>query len=385
MTGQVKGTDSFTEEIQLALLLSAPNLRPAEVEELGRLAMAPLDWNKALGILILHKTAAQAWSNLLRHDLATHQRFRPGVALGRLYTIFRSQQILTQENIACDVQITRRLDEASITCAVMKGVAVARMGYRDMGARIFNDNDFLFHREDIPRVGVLLKELGYVQGRWKADSGTIQPAARSEIMLHPLTSHETFPYVRATPEMMLLERHDVDVHFSVDLLTSNRNDDAVRGLLSRRISIEGNESGRLWTLDQHDMFIFLCVHFQREACNRREAEELLDYSLGKLIDLLALMDSTEFPFDLQEVIRRSREQGFEREVFFALTYLRVLYPDRLSEDAVEASRPDGPTDFLHELTYNGEPFYRWPDPIAERFFNPCRVAGLIDVPVAGQG
>jgi hypothetical protein len=381
MAGSVEPISSFSEEVQLALLLSAPNLRPVEVDELRRLAMAPLDWNKVIGILILHRTASQAWSNLVHYELSTHGKFRPTAALSVLHTIFRSQQIKTQDQIACNVELIRRLDEAGILCAIMKGTAVARMGYRHLGARIFSDNDFLFNRRDIPAVGELLKELGYIQGSWNSASGKIRPATRSEIILHPLTSHETFPYVRMTPEAVMLESHHVDVHFSVDLLTSNRNDDTVRDLLARRICVKGNESGHLWALNQHDMFVFLCVHFQREACNRREVEELIDYMLYKLVDLLVLMDNTEFPIDLSEVARRAREQGFEREVFFALAYLHTLYPDRLGDETLRAVQPEGSTEFLHELTYNGEPFHRWRDPITERFFNPRRVAELPD----GQG
>lgn len=378
MTAPAEAVSSFTDEVQLALLLSAPNLRPAEVDELRRLTTAPLDWNKVLGILILHKTAAQAWSNLMHHDLVTYGEFRASSALVPLQLIFRSQQVLVQEQIAWNVQLTRLLDEAGISCAIMKGTAVARMGYRHLGARIFDDNDFLFARKDLPAVGELLKDLGYIQGVWDAASDKIRPATRSEIVLHPLTSHEVFPYARVTPEAAILQCHIIDVHFSVDLLTSNRNDEAVRDLLARRISIEGTESGRLWALDQHDMFVFLCVHFQREACNRREAEYLIDYTLYKLTDLLVLMDSTEFPVDFAEIARRAREEGFGREVFFALSYLHALYPDRLSEETLVSFRPDGPTEFLHELTYNGEPIHRWRDPIAERFFNPCRITELAD-------
>jgi hypothetical protein len=368
----------FDDETQLVLLLSTPRLHDAEVARLRELACRALDWNRVLGMLVLHRTVGLAWSNMLDHNLTESPQFRPASSLTTLRTLFRSQYLYVREQIARNAALINRFDDEGIPCAIMKGSAVASMAYPRLGMRMFSDNDFLFASDHITAVGSILKELGYIQGDWDPTANMVRPATRRQIMLHPVTSHETYPYELPTPDALILESHCVDVHFSLDLMTSNRNDEAVRELLARRVSVAGNDTGRLWALSPEDMFVFLCVHFQREAVNRREAEWVKDLLLYKATDLLAVMDAPQAPLDFTVVAERANILGFEREVFFSLTYVEALYPHRVPNGVAEHFRPPGSIDFLHQVTHNGEPVHTWSTTVAERFFDPKRAAELID-------
>lgn len=375
MAGVVNGA-RFDDETALVLSLSDPHLAPGDVERVAALCLSPLDWNRVLGMLMLHRTAGQAWVNLVRYGLASPAAFRPVSSIQALRNLFKSQRIYVREQIDRDVALIKRFDAEGIPCVLMKGAVIATMGYGEHGVRTFMDNDVLFERDDIPRVGEILKSCGYIQGSWDARARSVKPASRSEILLHPLTSHETYPYTVATPEANIGDFHCVDVHFSLDLMTANRSDEAVQELIGRRVAVPGNADGEMWALDREDMFVFLCVHYQREACNRTEAQELKDLLLYKIMDLLALLGDQSRPLDTSLVVRRANESGFEREVYYALAHLEELYPGRAPADLMAAVRPNGSFDLLNQITYNGEPVHTWTSSVAERFFAPRRIQEL---------
>jgi len=366
----------FDDESSLVLLLSDPHLTPEDLERVRALCLSALDWNRVLGMLILHRTSGQAWVNLSENGLATSPSFPATAACRTLRSVFKIQRLYVQEQIDRNIELINRFEAAGIRCLLMKGAAVARMGYTQLGVRTFNDNDFLFDRDDIARVGEILKDLGYRQGSWDPQARVVRAASRSDILLHPLTSHETFPYIKATLEAVGGEYHCVDVHFSVDLMTSNRNDENVRTLIGRRVAVPGTADRAMWALDREDMFVFLCVHYQREASSRREAEQLRDMMLYKLMDLLALLGDRGRPLDVDLVARRAMESGFEREVFFALAHLEELYPGRVPAGLSDQVRPSGSVEFVHQITHNGAPVFTWKGPVADRFFVPQRLSEL---------
>jgi hypothetical protein len=362
-------------EVELVLLLSTPQLRPEEAERLRELTPALLDWNRVFGMLVLHRTAGVAWRNIVDHGLHGQNSFRAAYALTGLQMLYDGQRIAVGEQIDRNVGLIEEFDRRGVPCVVLKGAVVARTAYRHLGMRVFNDNDYLVRRGQLAQVGAALKELGYIQGLWNPSERRVVPATRSEALLHPTTAHDTYPYSMATPDAAVLPHHGIDVHFSIDLLTSNNNDDVVDDLLDRRTKV-GLDDGRwLWAPHPDDMFVFVCVHFQREACNRREVETVKDLVLYKLVDLLGLLDSKDYPVDLSGVAQRARRLGLAREVYFALVYLDALFPGRVPAGVIEELRPES-TEYLDQVVHNGAPIHTWRQPRLARFFDPRRAAEL---------
>jgi hypothetical protein len=339
-----------------------------------------LDWSAVLGILFVHRTAGTAWRNLVELGFDAMQTIRPDYLLPTLELAYHAQRRYAADQLERTTRLMRSFDEVGIDCVLLKGGAVARMGYRDPGMRFFGDNDLLFHRADLGRVGTILRDAGYVQGRWDAGEAVIVPAARREIMLHSVHSHETFPYVCATPSAHVATIHEVDVHFSVDLLSSNNTDGTVDDILARRIEVDG-PGGPVWTPHQEDMFTFVAVHFEREATHISEVASTKDLLLYKLLDLLAMLSSAAYPLDPKAVVRRAEELGMSRELYFSLSYLDEVYPGRVPADLLAASRP-ATTAYLHEVRDNTGPLHTWQAPLLERFFNPLRQLELADTVAA---
>jgi hypothetical protein len=178
----------------------------------------------------------------------------------------------------------------------------------------------------------------------------------------------------------MLECHRVDLHFSVDLLTSNRTDDIVDDLLARRVQV-GDPP--LWTLDPVDMTVFGCIHLYKEATYLNEAARNKDLVLYKVVDLLALLGNAEHPVDPGLLVSRSREIGVGDQVYYALYHLDQLFPGVVPADVLEALRPDDEA-YLHEVLDDDGVRYRWTAPVLERFFDSRRYGSLLAASTATQ-
>jgi predicted Zn-ribbon and HTH transcriptional regulator len=368
-------------EVELVLLLSAPVLRAEEVERARFLLGELLDWNRVMGMLVMHRTIGVAWQNLARHGLATAEVFRPDCVLPVVEISARGQELLAHEQAVLAGHLLTALQEAGVRGVVLKGLALAALAYRTLGMRLSQDLDLLVERSDLGRADEVLRGLGYVQGTWNVAAARPEPASRQEVMKHTVYSHETFPYVRGVPDSTVMDRHVVDLHFSIELNTALDSDDAVRRLLSRRRLLEPMPGVPLWSLSAEDMFVFVCVHFAREARLRTETEELVDLVLYKVVDLLALLDAG---LDVARVARYTGELGMEREVYFALHHVRELYPEKAPELLIEELRPESTT-YVDQVQDFASPAHKcqaawrtWRSPVAKRFFDTRRILEITD-------
>jgi hypothetical protein len=368
-------------EIEFVLLLSDPVLSPAGLERLREIVHGVYDWHRVLGILAVHRTAGVAWRNLMDLGFETVDAIRTGFLVSGLELTFAAQRLYAIDQLDRTTELMAAFDAEDVDCVLLKGAAVSRMGYRQTGMRFFGDNDILFRRADLAKVGRVMRGFGYQQGLWDAGSATVRPANRREIMLHSVHAHETFPYVQAYPQGRIATNHEVDVHFSIDLLTSNNTDDAVDSILSRRIRVTDDAGRLIWTPHQEDMFAFVGVHYEREASHISEVYRTRDLMLYKLVDLLALMESSVVPLDLDGAVRRARELGLDRELYFSLQHLDTVYPGRVPEEALADLRPDA-TDYVDQVRDNTGPLHTWKAPLLERFFDARRQLELADVVAA---
>jgi Uncharacterised nucleotidyltransferase len=289
-----------------------------------------------------------------------------------LEVTYKGQLIMSREQNAFSLELLDALTAEGIPCAMLKGGAVARMAYPSLGMRVFNDNDILVDHAMLAPTGAVLQSLGYEQGSWNYGRGTVRPALRRDILRFPVGSHQTHPYMRPTPGAQTLECHRLDLHFSVDLMTTNRTDDLVRDLLDRRIQV-GEPT--MWTLHPVDMTVFCCIHFYKEAIAYDEVARLKDLVLYKLVDLLALLDNPDYPVDHDALVDRSIAMGVPEQVYYALCHADHLFPGRISAGLLAALRPAS-EEYLHQVTDTDGGIYRWESPIAERFFDSQRFGKL---------
>ncbi|MEW2289195.1 nucleotidyltransferase family protein [Streptomyces sp. NPDC047841] len=369
-------TETVSPEIRLVLLLSLPDPDRDEVDAMLDLLNRPLDWNQVLGMLTVHRVIGMAWHNIVRHAIEHRQTLLSSYFFKSLKVTAAGQQLMAREQMTRTADVQRALDRAGVRSAVLKGGAVAAMAYPEPGLRMFHDNDLLVDRDRLPDAVAVLGDLGYVQGSWDYTTASVRPAPRRQVLHVAMHSHQTYSYMKPTPEAASLECHRLDVHFSVDLMTGNRSDRAVSALLDDRVDMSG-----LSTISVTDMFIFTCLHFSREAVHRGEVMALKDLVLYKLVDVVALMAKT----DPDAVVARAGQLGFARDVYFTLHHADALFPRRIPASLLDRLRPDD-LGYLDEVRQGHEEVHRWRAPMVQRMFDVHRLhelGGELRIPVLG--
>jgi hypothetical protein len=178
--------------------------------------------------------------------------------------------------------------------------------------------------------------------------------------------------MRPTPTALTLECHRVDLHFSIDLMTSNRTDAIVDDLLRHRVLLADPD---MWVLRRADMVVFGSIHFYKEAIARGEVNRLKDLVLYKLVDVLALVSDPDDPIGTDRLVERVRELGQERAVFYTLSAVDTLFPGKLDRALLAALAPAS-SDYLDEVVDESGRVYRWQKPLLARFFDPRRMTEL---------
>ncbi|MFI6776097.1 nucleotidyltransferase family protein [Nocardia sp. NPDC050412] len=369
-------TEAVSQEIELVLLLSLPQPRPDEVEAMLGLLNTPLDWNLVLGMLTVHRVIGVAWHNIVRYAIEQRQTLRPAYFFRSLQVTAGGQRVMGAEQMSRTAQVQRNLDQAGVRSAILKGGAVAAMAYPDPSMRMFYDNDLLVDRDRLPDATAALQGDGYVQGSWNYATGSVRTAPRRQVLHMAVHSHQTYTYMKPTPDASLLECHRLDVHFSIDLMTGNRSDSAVSALLDARTKLNG-----LSVISATDMLIFTCLHFAREASYRNEVLALKDLVLYKLVDVLVLIGNHDF----DDLPARAERLGFSREVYFGLHYTDAVFPGRVPAGLLDRLRPDN-IGYLHEVRDGKAVIHQWRGPVVARMFDIHRLRqfdGDLSIPVIG--
>ncbi|MGW0521472.1 nucleotidyltransferase family protein [Crossiella sp. NPDC003009] len=371
-------TEPVSQETELVLLLSLPDPRPDEADAMLKLLNTPLDWNQVLGMLTVHRVIGVAWHNILRFVIAHRQTLRSSYFIKSLKVTAAGQELMAEEQRSRTAEVQAALSAAGVRSAVLKGAAVAAMAYPSPGMRAFHDNDLLVDREQLPAATAALQEAGYVQGSWDYETNSVRPAARRQVMFMAMHSHQTYSYMKPTPEASVLECHRLDVHFSIDLMTGNRSDAAVSALLDNRIELNG-----LSVISPTDMLIFSCLHFAREAAHRNEVLALKDLVLYKLVDILALLAGDH---DFSGLAARAEQLGFTKEAYFALHHCAEIFPGRVPTELLDPLRPNDLA-YLDEVDDGKTVVHRWQAPMVRRMFDVHRLRELegdLNIPELGR-
>ncbi|MGE6631475.1 nucleotidyltransferase family protein [Bacillus sp. NPDC077027] len=371
--------NELTREEQTVLVLSKPFLRENEIKDMKQLLFEQQDWNLILGMLHVHRTAGIAWKNIKEHAIHLRKEFKATYFLKSLEIMYKGQLETAMDNIKFNDVLFKALDQHGIVYGIVKGSVVGEWAYGDVGLRLFGDNDLFISQEQLHNTEAVLKNLGYIQGSWNYETQTVTPAKRSEILYLIMNSHQTYTYMKPSLECRFMDCHRIDVQFSVDLMSGNRTHEIVRDMLERRIQTTIANHYPVWTLKEEDMLLFLCIHFYKEAIYLSEVKAMKDLLLYKLLDIYGLF-LKENMLDVTLFVKRTKDYGFEKMVYFAFHYVNEVFPNTISADVMDELRPVSLT-YLSEVFDTSEVVHTWDQPIVKRFFHINRSLDIQQSPV----
>ena len=186
--------------------------------------------------------------------------------------------------------------KAGISVLVLKGMHLAPLIYPHLSLRQMNDIDLLVQPGDARRASELLETLGYRL-----------PKALSESDLD-FSIHQHLPIM--TKKDFVIEIHGRIIKpgksYSIDTQTWWDNAQTVKiGGLTVQV------------LDPIDLFLHLCIHISYM--------HLFRMAIRDYYDLVAILQHYGSEFDWQELLRRTRERGWERGVLIVLEVTRQLF------------------------------------------------------------
>ncbi|MNB80289.1 hypothetical protein D3C75_270480 [compost metagenome] len=355
------------EERRVILLLAKIKLDDGELAELRLLMQTHMDWSRIYGMLHTHRLLSIAYVTIDRHF--SHEDIK-NFAYPRLFSslknTYKIQYLKNTEHLKHTINVCNQLKARGVRYVLLKGITLAIQHYEDIGIREFSDTDIMVHTSQLQEAVNAIKELGYLQGGFDEQKKDVVPASRKEIITSPLTSHEVVP-LRKRVKHDFMSVHEVDVQFSMDLMSSNRTDELVEEILNNAVvlNVEDND---IATLNPYDDLLYICIHYFKEATGEFDVKLYKDLGLYKICDLFQIVSKGEIDWNI--FIRLVLERGLQKAVYFAFFYLNEIFGETVPSEMMKQISP-GNLDYLNVVyEYNSKNVsIHWDTDVVDRVFD----------------
>jgi hypothetical protein len=208
-------------------------------EAIRTAAMGRLDWSRCLRVARRHQVIG------LFHEGLT--RVRPKVPVEIAEQIGAQAATLVQENLAIareSLRLQHLFDDAGLPVLFVKGAALAKLAFGNLGLRSSQDIDLLVNRETLPAAIELIQRAGY--------SRFDPPPDISDAQLQLLMSlRRDLGFINRATGLR------IELHWRL-FLNPHAMDETSIMASSRIVPVTGTAG--LCTLGEEDLFAYLCIH-----------------------------------------------------------------------------------------------------------------------------
>lgn len=285
----------------------------AKKEVLMNLMKERLNYPYILGHLLYNRVGAMAYYALKKNELLhmVNREFRNTLKAIYEYNHDQTNSFFETLNL-----LKTACADFNFPYALLKGAYLVDMYPK--GLRTSNDIDILIEPDNITQLNDVLKSSGFKQGNIRNE--VFVPASRTEIISSRMNRGETVPFVKEVnlPNMRYLE---VDVNFSLGF-RPGMDERVVGDFLSHTQPLILNS---VFTLNRADFLMHLCAHLYKEASVMSWVEMGRDISLYKYCDIYLFLHRFMDEKLSAELIKRIKKVGLNRECYYALYYVRLLF------------------------------------------------------------
>jgi hypothetical protein len=209
-------------------------------------------------------------------------------------------------------RVLEAFEAAGIKVIILKGAALAKIVYPEMGLRMFHDIDILIRREDLPRVKKEMVELGYEEHREDLKS------------FDEKFEYETGYY---NPE----KKTYLDVHWNIASWRSPFKIDIDAMWGNARDAKIGNTN--VLILSPEDMLLFHSVHFFAKHGDATYVKLLC------FCDILEIVRVYRGHINWDYISENARKYGIKTPVYYALYYARKLLGASIPSSVMDELKP----------------------------------------------
>lgn len=325
----------MTIEEEIIVTLCKYRLNSNEIDDIqSKLNECNINWEKMFGYILVNRLVGPVWRNIKRYTLKT-TNFTDFAKY--LYLLYKAQLKKSEEQLDYLKNIVVFLNENYIKYTVLKGPLMSSYIYKDAGIRYSTDIDLLVNPSDLEKTINIFKDNGFIQGHYSFARKKVIPASRRDLIVSAMTTHEIVPLVIKTEEQSFFYNDfiEIDVHFSLELLSGQRNDYKVLKFVDdSQTIIVNNRSFKIPSIE--DAFLFLCTHFFREANNSFKIAKKKSMQLYKLVDIHHFITDFLDVSNFEKLIIKAVNYCILEDVMFTIDRLDMYFPDKLTEEFKKA-------------------------------------------------
>lgn len=321
----------LTKEQNLVVLGSRLTFNDKDIMDLNSLLKEKnrVDFFEFLKLSIYHKTFVLCMDNIMKYG----ESFRIPSYLYMQYVFLKNgyEQRNRLMRLALD-EFQKQCEEKTVTIIPVKGAYLLNEIYTDQSVRYQGDIDILFDHDDIERITLLLKENGYTAGRYDLKNNIVIPMSRTDSVRWKLYMSHLPPYIKPIEGDPYSPFVKFDLRFALDdELDEHPVQEMIREYRNSKV------------VKPEHIVLHMCTHFYDEANH-------LDGLLGsKNLNLIKLCDLREYILHLYRgndnywmngLYSFARKYGLEKQVYFTMFYLYLVYGDEIAREILMTIRPN---------------------------------------------
>lgn len=286
------------------------NKNEEEFEKIDSLMEEKLNWAEIGGILLNHRLGGYFFLGLNEKQ----QKRIPKELREALKLLIKAQKSQQLEIIKELMPVNDALVNAGVRFAALKGAFFSSDMY-EIGARRSNDLDLLVYEEDLDKLDVCLRKLGYIQSNMK--DGKMEEATKKEKLIQRMNYHDLVPYVKETAIGVL----DLDINFLFD----NKDNPIDKTVYELGTKLYNGRNYAVTGLNYYTNLAHLCAHFYREATNTIWTEGRRDVTLYKVVDMINYIRFYGEHINIDEFIQTLDKLNMRDKAYYTFTILQEFY------------------------------------------------------------
>ena len=275
-----------------------------------------VDWNTLFKYAISNRVLPMVWKNICDYGkVSRFPKYNYDIAKGAyLYNIEKNKLYLQHLQ-----SIKNELSKNEIKCQELKGAYLLDTIYKDYGLRSLGDIDLLIYPKDKDKIENPLNKIGFYLGKYNSNCKKILKPTRSETIKWKLNMSNLYPFTKIS-DSKVLSVIKLDFRFS---LSDDLNDKPVNEIMDFIC--------RTGYIKSVHVLIQLCSHLYDES------KQSMNIVIGKDINLIKYIDIREYILqkmsddDLKEAVEFCLKYGLEKQLYYTLYHLRLIYNDGYEE------------------------------------------------------
>ncbi|MGM0756570.1 MAG: nucleotidyltransferase domain-containing protein [Bacillota bacterium] len=353
---------TLSNEQRLLLLGSRIQLNEQEEESIRDLLKDGIDMPKFIGLASRHKVLQLITPHLIRLDVEKSITTTYKFLLHYQYIGNRQKNMVRFQEFQRLLQIFR---EAKLKAVPLKGAILTPLVYKDYGLRMMSDLDFLIHPDDRKSASILLKNEGFIIGKYDWTTDQEIPISREEEMMWRINAGNLYSHVKRSGEDFL-KVHRVDFSYDVELKKNYQATSALLDASEEKVFFQTDT----YLLQPLDFLIHLAFHLYKEATNVQYVYLHADLNLIKFCDVreYVMYAEEQNQLDWHALQERAKELGAEKALFYTFTFLDLLYQTNYIDQMPQLDMSD--QSFLEAYGENDFGSLKtWKKSFVDRFFS----------------